>query len=88
MRSPYSKERLAGLEAVLWAIDNRRELEELALESADQAELIASLKRLHHFDDSQCDFVISLSAGHMTKKYRVQMSEERKQLREELANGS
>lgn len=88
MRSPYSKERLAGLEAVLWAIDNRRELEELALESADQAELITSLKRLHQFDDSQCDFVISLSAGHMTKKYRVQMSEERKQLREELANGS
>ncbi|MET4050081.1 MULTISPECIES: hypothetical protein [unclassified Rhodococcus (in: high G+C Gram-positive bacteria)] len=87
MPSPYSNERLAGVEAVLWAIDNRCELQDLAVESADQAELIASLMQHYGFDEDQCNFVISLSAGHMTKKYRVHLSEGRKQLRKELADG-
>ncbi len=85
---PYARERLAGLDSVLWAIDNRVELQELAIGSADEAELIASLKRLHQFDDDQCNFVISLSAGHMTKKYQIQLSEERERLREELVGES
>lgn len=63
MPSPYSNERLAGVEAVLWAIDNRCELQDLAVESADQAELIPSLMQHYGFDEDQCNFVISLSAG-------------------------
>ncbi len=84
MPSPYSRERLAGVESLLWAIEHRVELQELAVQSADRGELEESLKRLHQFDDSQCNFVMSLSVSHMTRKQQAYLEEERDQLRMQL----
>lgn len=84
MPPPYSRERLAGVECLLWAIEHRVELQELAVQSADRDELEESLKRLHQFDDSQCNFVMSLSVSHMTRKQQAYLKEERVQLRREL----
>lgn len=84
MPSPYSRERLAGVECLLWAIEHRVELQELAVQCADRDELQESLKRLHQFDDSQCNFVMSLSVSHMTRKQQAYLEEERDQLRQEL----
>lgn len=84
MPPPYSRERLAGVECLLWAIEHRVELQELAVQSADRDELEESLKRLHQFDDSQCNFVMSLSVSHMTRKQQAYLEEERVQLRREL----
>lgn len=84
MPHPYARERLAGVECVLWAIEHHVELRELAVRSADKDELEESLKRLHQFDDTQCNFVMSLTVGHMTRKQRAYLEEERDQLRREL----
>lgn len=84
MPPPYSRERLAGVECLLWAIEHRVELQELAVQCADRDELEESLKRLHSFDDTQCNFVMSLSVSHMTRKNQAYLAEEREQLRTEL----
>ncbi|MDJ0396764.1 hypothetical protein QMK17_26095, partial [Rhodococcus sp. G-MC3] len=36
------------------------------------------------FNDDQCNFVLSLSAGHLTKKHQAQLAVERARLRDEL----
>lgn len=79
-----ARARLAGVECLLWAIEHRVELQELAVHCADRDELQGSLKRLHQFDDTQCNFVMSLSASHMTRKQQAYLEEERDQLRQEL----
>lgn len=76
--------RLAGVECLLWAIEHRVELQELAVQCEDRDELEESLKRLHLFDDSQCNFVMSLSVSHMTRKHQANLKQERDQLRREL----
>lgn len=78
------KNRLAALDSVLWSIDNRHELDDLALASSNQEELIAELQRLHAFTDEQVHFIISQSARSLTQEYRSKISTEREQVLRDL----
>lgn len=56
----------------------------LAVQCADTDELEESLKRLHQFDDTQCNYLMSMTVGRMTRKRWAYLEEERVQLRREL----
>ena len=68
--NPEATNRLAGLDAVLWAINNRHELDDLALASANVDELLAELHRLDGFADEQCKLIATSSARVLTRQYR------------------
>ncbi|ANS28507.1 hypothetical protein R1CP_19115 [Rhodococcus opacus] len=84
MPNPEVTNRLAALDAVLWAINNRHELDDLAFASANAAELIAELQRLHGFTDEQCNFIVTSSARVLTQQYRDQITAEREEVLKDL----
>lgn len=84
MQNPEVTSRLAALDAVLWAIDNRHELDDLALASANEAELVAELQRLHGFTDEQCGFVVTSSVRVLTQQYRNKIAAEREEVLKDL----
>lgn len=88
MPYPNPVERLADLDAVLWSIDNRRQLEDLAYESVDEVQVVDKLKRLRGFTDQQCDLVLSSSARRLTEQYRTLLRKEREEVRRTIDTDS
>ncbi len=63
---------------------NRHELDDLALASANGAELVAELQRLHGFTDERCGFVVTSSARVLTQQYRNKIAAEREEVLKDL----
>ncbi|MDN5759765.1 MAG: hypothetical protein L0H59_14750, partial [Tomitella sp.] len=68
--------RIAVLEAVLWAIEHRGALAELAYQCADRKELDQQLAHKYGFDAEQCNVVNSVSVQRMTRASRSALREE------------
>ncbi|MDZ7910248.1 MAG: hypothetical protein U5O16_00120 [Rhodococcus sp. (in: high G+C Gram-positive bacteria)] len=84
MPYPNPVDRLADLDAVLWSIDNRRELEDLAFASVDETELVKELEHRFQFTEQQCDLVLSSSARRLTRQYRALLRNEREEVRKTI----
>lgn len=68
--------RIAALEAVIWAIEQRAELSELAYQSADTAELDQQFAQKCGSGAEQCNLIRSMSAQRMTRASRLELHKE------------
>ncbi len=66
-----ARERLAGLNASLWAIDHHVELAQIASTSEDTAELEAQLQQRFGFSPDECNWVTSQPVIRLTRSYRA-----------------
>jgi DNA gyrase/topoisomerase IV subunit A len=64
-------ERLAALNASLWAIDHHVELAQIASTSDDTADLEAQLLRRFGFNPDECNWVTSQPVIRLTRSYRA-----------------
>lgn len=74
--NPTPEGRLAVLEGLLWAIDHRIELVELAHHSADSKELERRLVEDYGLRPGQCELIRSMPMQRMTKDRRRELQEE------------
>ncbi len=79
------QDRVALLEAVIWAIEHNTELTELAYQASDIEDLDQQLLKKYGFGLEQCNMIRSMSAQRLTQKNRLAIRKELAEAQEHLS---